>query len=261
MTVMTFNLRYPETKDGANYWPHRIGRAAAAILENRPLVVGTQEGYHSMLTDLEPFLDGYAWVGEGRFGGRENEHNAVFYDTRELELVRHGQFWLSETPDTAASKSWESMFPRICTWASFVRREDGAAFYVYNTHLDHYSQAARDGGVRVIRERMRVQRESDGIPAVLLGDFNSVPGDWPIRFLRGETEDEGGRALIDAYSAMEGSPGLTAHGFRGGEAGEPIDYVFATPEFRVESVRVDRTEYGGGLPSDHYPIVAALSLG
>lgn len=261
MTVMTFNLRYPERKDGPNYWGNRIDRAASVILRHRPLVLGTQEGYLSMLNELAPLLGDYDRVGGGRFGGSENEHCAVFYDRERLKLIGHGQFWLSETPETPASISWGSMFPRICTWARFVRRADNADFYAYNTHLDHHSQAARDNGVRVIWERMRRQREADGIPAILLGDFNSTPGDWPVRFLRGEAAGDGtATELNDAYSVLTGNPGLTAHSFRGGDAGEPIDYIFATPEFRIREATVERGKAGGGYPSDHYPIVARLEL-
>lgn len=261
MTVMTFNLRYPEVKDGTDYWPNRVGRAAAVVKEHRPLVFGTQEGYLEMLTDLEPLLDDYAWVGDGRFGEHENEHCAVFYDSRELELAEHGQFWLSETPDVVASISYGSMFPRVCTWARFVHRLGGAAFYTYNTHLDHHSPEAREQGVRIIWERMCKQREQDGIPAILMGDFNGNPADPPIRFLRGETAGKGAAVkLTDAYSSLHGEPGLTAHNFRGGDEGEPIDYIFTTPDFRMVNVRVDRAEREGGYPSDHYPVVAKLRL-
>jgi endonuclease/exonuclease/phosphatase family metal-dependent hydrolase len=261
MTVMTFNLRYPTPKDGPDYWPNRIGKAASVILENRPLVFGTQEGYHTMIVDLEPFLEQYAWIGNGRLGEHENEHCAIFYDKRELELSEHGQFWLSETPEQVASKSWDSMLPRICTWARFVHRENGSSFYVYNTHLDHSGKEARVRGCRLIWERIRTQRKHNGIPAILMGDFNSVPSDWPIRFLRGETTDgDIVSDLTDAYSILPGNPGLTAHSFKGGHEGNPIDYIFTTPEFRILEAHVDRSQIGDGYPSDHYPIVARLQL-
>ncbi|WP_199613686.1 endonuclease/exonuclease/phosphatase family protein [Paenibacillus alkalitolerans] len=261
MTVMTFNLRHATPDDGNNYWSNRIGKAAAIIKEHCPLVIGTQEGYHSMLLDLEPYLNDYAWVGSGRFGEHDNEHCAIFYHKGMLEIAEHGQFWLSETPNVVASKSWDSWFPRICTWARFTISGKGESFYIYNTHLDHYSQAARGEGGRLIMERMQRQRSLNGVSAILTGDFNSVPGDRPIRLLRGE---EGRVAsemrLVDAYSLMEGNPGLTAHSFAGGVDGEPIDYIFATPEFRIIDVCVDRREIDGGYPSDHYPVVAKLQI-
>lgn len=46
---------------------------------------------------------------------------------------------------------------------------------------------------------------------------------------------------------------------RGGTDGAPIDYIFVSPEWRVEQVIVDREKTRGGYPSDHYPLVAKLT--
>lgn len=78
ISVMTFNLRYPEIKDGSNYWPERIDRVSRHYPKHQPMLIGTQEGYHSMLKDLEARLNEYDWIGRGRFGDHENEHNAIF---------------------------------------------------------------------------------------------------------------------------------------------------------------------------------------
>ncbi|GLX69778.1 endonuclease/exonuclease/phosphatase family protein [Paenibacillus glycanilyticus] len=262
--VMTFNLRYPEINDGPNYWPERIERATAVINKHQPMLIGTQEGYHSMLKDLEPRLNEYDWVGQGRFGEHENEHNAIFFNRDELAMEESGQFWLSETPDVEASVSWESSFPRICTWTRFRHRESGQSFYLYNTHLDHHSQEAKDRGIQVVEERIARQRAVDGLPALLTGDFNSYPDERPIQFLRGEigiNGKESGLNLTDAYLPINGAPGSTFHEFKGGDTGEPIDYIFATDEFEVLSVEVDRCRIDGGYPSDHYPVVATTRLG
>ncbi|WP_219837101.1 endonuclease/exonuclease/phosphatase family protein [Paenibacillus sp. R14(2021)] len=257
ISVMTFNLRYPEINDGSDYWPERIDRATAVIKEHHPMLIGTQEGYHSMLRDLEAQLKEYDWFGQGRFGEHENEHNAIFYNRDELTIEEKGQFWLSETPESEASISWNSSLPRICTWARFLHRKSGKSFYFYNTHLDHHSQEAKDLGIQIIGEYMARQRALDGLPALLSGDFNSFPSEFPIRFLRGEIEVDGKKSdLKDAYSLIKGNPGLTFHGFKGGDSGEPIDYIFATAEFEILKVQIDRCQINGGYPSDHYPVVA-----
>jgi endonuclease/exonuclease/phosphatase family metal-dependent hydrolase len=260
-SIMTFNLRYPEIKDGSDYWPERIDRATAVIKKHQPILIGTQEGYHSMLQDLETRLKEYDWVGRGRFGEHENEHNAIFYNRDELTLEENGQFWLSETPEVEASISWNSAFPRICTWARFLHRKSNKSFYLYNTHLDHHSQEAKDRGIQIIREYIAKQRALDGLPALLTGDFNSFPGEIPIRLLRGEIEVIGKKnELTDAYSIISGNPGLTFHSFKGGDSGEPIDYIFATAEFEILSVLIDRCQINGGYPSDHYPVVAKVQF-
>ncbi|BFT71851.1 endonuclease/exonuclease/phosphatase family protein [Paenibacillus sp. P36] len=260
-TVMTFNLRYNNPGDGQNAWPNRIDKVAEMIQSHAPLIVGTQEGYYEMLNDLQPKLAEYAWIGEGRFGARENEHCAIFYKQEELTLQQHGQFWLSETPEVTASISWNSGFPRVCTWAIFEHRKTGKRFIVYNTHLDHQSQQARDLGTKVIWAYIAAHHKEHALPVILMGDFNSRPTDLPIRFLRGETDLDGEQSwLKDAYTQLPDPIGWTAHDFQGGEAGEPIDYIFVSPDVAVVRTLVDRREINGGYPSDHYPVIAQINL-
>ncbi|SFL08654.1 Metal-dependent hydrolase, endonuclease/exonuclease/phosphatase family [Paenibacillus sp. 1_12] len=261
MTVMTFNLRYDTPDDGESAWPHRVNGAAQMIQDHNPLLVGTQEGFYPMLMELQEQIPEYAWVGHGRMGEHENEHCAVFYKASELEVQHQGQFWLSETPFEPASKSWDSHLPRICTWISFLHKTSQKQFVVYNTHLDHLGEQARKLGTALIWENISSHRIEFGLPVVLMGDMNSHPSDWPIRFLRGELEHMGKQTwLKDAYTALSGSIGLTAHSFQGGDEGEPIDYIFVSPEIEVLKTEVDRRKLRGVYPSDHYPIVSQLRL-
>jgi endonuclease/exonuclease/phosphatase family metal-dependent hydrolase len=259
--MMTFNLRYNNPGDGPNSWPHRIDRVAEMIRAYDPLVVGTQEGYFDMLQELHPKLDDYDWIGEGRFGAHENEHCAIFYKKADLHLGQHGQFWLSESPEETASISWNSAFPRVCTWALFEHKESRKRFIVYNTHLDHESQQARDLGSKVIWEYITAHIMEHSLPIILMGDFNSRPAELPIRFFRGEIAQQGLQTwLKDAYSVRSGSIGRTAHDFKGSEFGEPIDYIFVSPDVEILEAVVDRRQVKGGYPSDHYPVVAQLQL-
>ena len=259
-TMMTFNLRCNTPSDGDNAWPNRIERAADMIKEHDPIVVGTQEGYFSMLTELQEQLEEYAWVGMGRFGGSDDEHNAIFYKKDRLEAVEQGHFWLSETPDEAATKSWGSYFPRMCSWVAFRDVDTGKSFTVFNTHLDHYSQEARDNGAKVIWSYIS-QHTHRSTPLIVMGDFNSAPADQPIRFLKGLTAEEGPQGwLTDAYSVYEGVVGQTAHSFQGGTDGEPIDYIFGSPQVKILETIVDRRQIRGAYPSDHYPVVAKIEI-
>ena len=52
----------------------------------------------------------------------------------------------------------------------------------------------------------------------------------------------------------------TYHGFKGRIKGRRIDYIFVSDEFEVEEAYVDRTNFDGRYPSDHYPLVAVLRL-
>lgn len=251
--VMTFNLRINVKQDGANSWPNRILEAAEVIKESGASVICTQEGSYSMLKDLEVLLPEYAWIGQGRMGGHEDEHCAIFFHRNSLEVVNSGTFGLSEYPEQIGTKSWDTSCPRICTWIQ-LQKPDGQLCCIFNTHLDHMSSEAREKGIQLIVERMDTMRSDSGIPAVLAGDFNSNPDSDVIRYL-----NEMG--LHNAFSIVEERAAVrTYHGFDGGETGEPIDYIFVTKEIRIESVHINRKKYNGRYPSDHYPVSVLLTI-
>lgn len=259
--VMTFNLRVDIAEDGENAWPNRVQKVADVIQSSDPFIVGTQEGLISMISDLQKELSGYGMIGEGRAGGSEDEHCAIFYKEKEVECVNHGQFWLSETPAKANSISWESACPRICTWGEFrILHEPFHHFLVYNTHLDHVSQQAREQGIRLILEQIMHDSNKD-LPVILMGDMNASPDNNAIQLLRDNpVMKDKGLKLRDAYSILEKPPGATFHNFQGNEEGEPIDYIFVSANVKVLETKIDRHVVNGGYPSDHYPLLVKLMI-
>ncbi|WP_211747786.1 endonuclease/exonuclease/phosphatase family protein [Paenibacillus sp. Marseille-Q4541] len=262
-TMMTFNLRYNEPRDGVNSWPNRVNQVAEVISSHKASVIGTQEGLYEMLNQLQSNLPGYAWLGSGRLGGEKDEHCAVLYNTLLLEALEDGQFWLSESPDQAGSISWNSGCPRICTWVHFREKDTGSEFVFYNTHLDHLSHEARMQGAKLLTKEIQQQQEGKYLPIILTGDFNSTPDDQTIQFLRGELDLSGERSqLKDTFLSTHSKENIggTFHDFKGGTDGELIDYIFVSQDWDVHSVLVDRRSFEGRYPSDHYPVVANLSM-
>jgi endonuclease/exonuclease/phosphatase family metal-dependent hydrolase len=262
VTVMTFNLRVDVPQDGVNAWGNRAKKVPEIINKHEPLVFGTQEGLLRMIEDIESDLPNYRWIGEGRRGGKTDEFCAVFYNDHQLDCVENGQFWLSEQPDVPNSISWESDFPRVCTWGQFrLKREPFTEFILYNTHLDHISQTARENGIRLIWDKLSQHYVEKNLPVVLTGDFNSETSNLVVRFLRGEATIDGETTnLQDTYTALNGALGSTFHHFNGGVEGEPIDYIFTTPEVKVVNTEIDRSTVDGAFPSDHYPVITNLEL-
>jgi len=251
--IMTFNLRLNVESDGENAWPNRVRAAAEAIRRHDADIVGIQEGLLAMLKDLEPLLPEYAWVGEGREGGEEGEYSAILYKKGKWSAEEVGGFGLSETPEKLGAMSWDTACPRMCTWARFKSAE-GGEFAAFNTHLDHISDEAQTKGMELIRQRIERYRAQTGLPVVLTGDFNVGPAHAVISGLEGA-------GYRNAYSVLaEGSQGVgrTFHEFLGGEPGEPIDYVFASPDLEIVGVEVDRGRYDGRYPSDHYPVCTTV---
>ena len=102
MLVGTYNIRYKNANDSINgeVWTKRCQVMCDQVNFMAPVIFGTQEVLWSQLQDLKRTLDGYDYIGVGRDDGqRAGEHEAIFYKKNKLQLLDHGDFWLSETPE------------------------------------------------------------------------------------------------------------------------------------------------------------------
>jgi endonuclease/exonuclease/phosphatase family metal-dependent hydrolase len=113
LRVMSFNVRFPSLDDGDNRWEFRRDLLVATIREKDPDLLGTQELFYEQGEYIAGKLSGYAWFGVSRRGNREDEHMGVFYKKDKLRVVDSGNFWLSETPETPGSMSWDVSLPRM----------------------------------------------------------------------------------------------------------------------------------------------------
>ena len=69
------------------------------------------------------------------------------------QLLDSGTFWLSDTPHVAGS-SLSGKYPRISTWAQ-LQQGSAKPFFVFNTHIDHTSDAVRVQQVTVLLDRIQ----------------------------------------------------------------------------------------------------------
>jgi endonuclease/exonuclease/phosphatase family metal-dependent hydrolase len=253
--VMSFNIRYNNPDDGEHAWPNRTNRVASVIRFHQPGVAGLQEALIGQIRDLEERLPDYAWVGVGRADGEDGgEFSPIFYRTDRLELLDHGTFWLSETPEVPGSQSWDAALPRIVTWAQFRdRRGEGAkVFYHFNTHFDHRGEQARRESARLLLEQVDAIAASR--QSVVTGDFNVTPDTEAYRILTERLEDA--RSLAEA---PHGPPGTFSSFTVGNEANRRIDYIF----LRRKAMQVERfgtltDQWNGHYPSDHLPVLATV---
>jgi endonuclease/exonuclease/phosphatase family metal-dependent hydrolase len=253
LRVMTFNVRLPVDSDGANRWEARRKLMAKVVADESPDLIGTQELYRRQADDLIARLPQYAWFGQGRRGGgNDDEHMGVFYRKDRLRVLASGDFWLSDTPETAGSISWGNLYPRMVTWARFQRIADGATFVLYNTHLPYRQEdePARERCAALILARLRQLPADD--PVILTGDFNTMPG--------GPTHALLTAALTDAWTAAPRrlGPEATFHNFTG-SADHRIDWILFRG-VQAKSARTITTHRRGRYPSDHFPVVVDFEL-
>ena len=122
---------------------------------------------------------------------------------------------------------------------------------VFNTHLDHQSQVAREKSVRLIANRVEARKQ----PSLFLvtGDFNAGEDDPVIAYLKGKHEDPSPVPMVDSFrvarpEAIEVGTGSRFSGFT---SGNKIDYIFVSPKTRVIGADILRTHRDGRYPSAH----------
>ena len=255
--VMTFNIRTSPAHDSKDI---------CDIIRNiSPDVIGLQEATRSRIDGIRKILPEYGEIGEGRDGGEKSEYSAILYRFDRFKVDESGTFWLSDTPDKP-SITWGNSCIRICTWARFIEKKSGQAFYMYNTHLDHRSQPSREKSVRMIASH--IQKRAHQNPFVLTGDFNVGENNTAVKYLKGtgDIAIPAPISIVDTFRVLHPDEKVvgTFNNFKGHSKGPKIDYVFTNPNPNtcVLNASIIRTHNGEGIfPSDHYPVTANLRFG
>ncbi|MDZ4993220.1 endonuclease [Clostridium perfringens] len=252
LKFITFNLKYDFKAQDNNEWSQRCARITKLIEIHSPDIIGTQEGLIHMLNDMDSILDEYSWIGEDREGTGKDEFNALFFKKEKFDLLEWNQFWLSKTPEIKGSKDFNSSLPRICTTLKVKDKTNGVKLDIYNTHLDHESEIAREEGIKIILNEVKK------IPYVIMGDFNCYLEDNLFNIIRDSEKNT--IEFNVCYDEIENNIIGTFHDFKGGYDGGIIDYIIYSKEFEIKNLCIDDREIDGGYPSDHYPVICELKL-
>ncbi len=254
MNVATYNLRLNIASDGANAWPHRKDAVKALIEYHEIDLFGTQEGLVDQVEDLAA-MPGFAYVGVGRDDGkRAGEFAAIFYRTARFKVLRHGDYWLSETPEKPG-KGWDARCcNRIATWAKMRDLRTNTVFYVFSVHFDHEGTLARRESAHLMLRKMR--ELAGGFPLLCLGDFNATPESEPIAIMSAGLRDAFRVSATPPYG-----PVGTFNDFKlDAELTNRIDYIFVNARVKVLKYAALTDSIGARFPSDHLPVVARVSL-
>jgi endonuclease/exonuclease/phosphatase family metal-dependent hydrolase len=254
MKIMTFNLRFASPKP-PHSWPQRRPVMAACIKQSAPDIIGTQEGVYYQLRELASDIPEYDWIGTGRDGGSRGEFMAIFYRKARFEPLEYDHFWLSDAPGAIGSNTWGNRNIRMVTWVKFRDKETGREFYLWNTHLDHEVQIAREKGAALILEKLRSLDTT--LPIILTGDFNA-------KARANKTYDiliEGGFSDSWFAATKRGTDVATFHGYKPATpGGAHIDWILTRGAVQSHESEVITFEQNGQQPSDHFPVMATLTL-
>jgi endonuclease/exonuclease/phosphatase family metal-dependent hydrolase len=257
--LMSFNIRYGTAQDGEHAWPARRLLVFETIRANAPDIIGLQEVLAFQARELCEALPEYGFVGVGRDDGADQgEFVPIMYRRKIFELVDYGYLWLSEQTDRPGLKGWDAACPRMLTWVRLgFKRSPLNSVYVINTHFDHVGKRSRLESARIVRQ---LTDTLGGKPVILMGDFNCGPRSPPYHVL---TEDRGNLAeLHDTYAALGHSEtdAGTFNAFHGERTGRRIDWILCNRRLQPLQSDIDRRDFGGRFPSDHFPVTATLRL-
>lgn len=252
MKVISFNIKCDDTIADIKpefQWNSRKENLTNVIINFNADIIGMQEVMPHQYDYFQKKLsEKYSSIYQSRDDNAINgEGSPVFFNKSKYNLIKSETFWLSETPNVPASTSWNSRWPRICTYVILEEIETKKQFAFFNTHLDHKSEDARNNGMKLILSVIKQYN----LPTILTGDFNS-PLDTEVFAICNREM---------TYANINNDKSITFHLW-----GQPetlperirrIDYIFAKG-MNVLSYKVLNDIEGATKISDHYAIESEI---
>ncbi len=255
ITIGTFNIRYDNPRDSGNLWVDRAPIVSNLIRFHGFDILGIQEGLKNQLDDMSAALPEYARYGKGRDDGKDaGEHSAIYYKKDRFKLLKSGDFWLSETPDVPG-KGWDvTCCNRICSWVYLEDVKTKKQFYAFNVHYDHQGVIARRESSKLILKK--ISEIVGNKPVLLTGDFNGGrDSEW---YKTIATSNQ----LVDVHSKVKFpyANNSSSNGFRIPRGTSVIDHIFMSNQFSASKWGILTDTYYGKFPSDHFPVLAEVTL-
>lgn len=239
--IATYNIRNVRALDLASCWWRRRRSLDTAIARLDVDVLAMQEAYPSQRRYLaRNSLRDWTMVGTGRNADGGGEGCPIAVRPGPLRVVSSETRWFGSTPDVPGSRLPGAGFPRIATIA-VIEQVAGARFVVANTHLDEKVEANRTRSLEQLSSWL--VDDFSGLPAIVCGDLNTLPGAPPLDAL----------AAAGLRPLLRPEHGPTSNGFGDPEHAHQIDHVFVSPQWPDAEVRV---HVDAGHASDHWPVSA-----
>jgi endonuclease/exonuclease/phosphatase family metal-dependent hydrolase len=274
--VLTYNVlhkMFDGTKEGGNTiapWSRRMPAAAALIKSGDPDVMSINEASDYVVQNKSRAIDtladklgnGYTLAHTEPFPNPLNPRtgNYIIYKNSTLRAVGAGGY------HAISNKNWVA-------YQALASRATGATFLFVSVHLSHGGNSVDSKRASETRELLsfahqQAQTRSGELPIIFAGDFNSYSGtdpanlDSPERLMRaGHVAD----SLVAAQSRTNTVYGsVNNYTTVPSKSGRIIDHVFGTPGVAVHTwkqlLNLTHGHFAGVIPSDHNPVVAALSF-
>jgi endonuclease/exonuclease/phosphatase family metal-dependent hydrolase len=253
--VVSANIRFANPADGEHDWVNRKDFMASLVNDFKTDLLGTQEGRQPQLEEMAELLPNMQLIQGHRDWIEERMYPCIFVNPETIYVKNSGDIWLSETPNLAGSFSFDSAFPRLCTWIQGAFKKSGKDFFFVNVHLDHILGTTREQQIRVlIDETKKINIENR--PMILAGDFNESPEDGVRKIINAEQEN-----LNDPWQSLKKDEDISFHKFQGElEGASRIDWILVDNRITVKSIDLNKSHNEGVYPSDHFPVMGQFEI-
>jgi endonuclease/exonuclease/phosphatase family metal-dependent hydrolase len=254
--LISSNILFDSEDERPSNWQNRRKILSNLLLEHQPKIIGTQEGKIAQLKDLESLLTGFKMVDLNRNWITTRMYPTIYLHS-DIELLDSNDIWLSHAPYIPGSSSFNSMFPRVCTWAKVLIQ--GSEKLIVNCHLDHLDTDTRENQIKVLIKEIK-KINSSNIPIILMGDFN----EGPMGTVRKQIQNSS-LNLQDPWLKLKKVEEASFHKFLKedppkGFFGERIDWILMDRNLKCNRIELLKNSVDDLYPSDHYPLLAEIEL-
>ena len=265
-----YKIKKKQAPDSRN-WENSKQAVSELIVKLDCDIIGLQEVSSLCRDDLKKLVKKAGgksyklwWVnnspkGEGEVG------NAVLYNKREFKMQNKAIYHFSPTPEQY-SKGWDCVkFYRAALTSVITHKKSGKKLFFIVTHCPLKPIAKANAGRLLVEFDKKYNTE--GLPAIAVGDMNSHPGDEFHKNMLSYYED--------SFHVAE-KKCTTLGTFNGSAENEEyfsllyrrIDHIYTHStekgKITVKEYDVNRDKYNCGgkmhYPSDHNPVIVNLEL-
>ena len=252
-------------------WEHSKQAVAELIVKLNCDIIGLQEVSDVCRDDIKELVKKAGgkrykmWWENSYPEGMRIIGNAVLYDKRMFKIEKKAVYFYSPTPEVS-SNGWDcTKFYRTALTSVITHKKSGKKLFFIVTHCPLKPIAKANAGRLLVEFDKKYNTE--GLPAIAVGDMNSHPGDEFHKNMLSYYEDS-------FHVAEKKTPTLGT--FNGSAENEEyfsllyrrIDHIYTHStekgKITVKEYDVNRDKYNCGgkthYPSDHNPVVVNLKL-
>lgn len=255
MKILTCNIRDARADDGDNCWEQRKNLCADVLRQQQADILCFQEMRANQRRDLADALPEYSVYGLAEDPAHADTPNAIFFRHDRFRCLEQGGYWLSETPDIPASRSWGSAYIRLANWVCLQAIDEPYTLHLTNTHLEDNNPVAAAQQAHLIVQR--TPANTGNTVQILAGDMNTETHGAALAVFRAA-------GWQDSYAAVHPADpaGRTFHAFQGEQCTEApagkIDWILTRGNVHVLAAEIIRDRMELRFPSDHYFVSATL---